>query len=79
MQEWQAKRYTITTAMRGGAFVAIHYYISAGQAKVPNTNIGVMTIKENVPWLLKNPKTLQLDTEVYTWLWHDSVSYQGHG
>lgn len=44
---------SITTARRVGAFVCIHYYITAGQTKVPNPNVAVMTMEENVSWLWK--------------------------
>lgn len=33
------------------AFVAIHYYVPAGQSKISNPNVAVMTVEENVPWL----------------------------
>lgn len=44
-------RCSITTAGGAGAFMAIHYYISAGQTKVPNPNMAVMIVEENVPGL----------------------------
>lgn len=53
----QVLKSSITTARRVGAFVCIHYYITAGQTKVPNPNVAVMTMEENVSWLWK--KTLQ--------------------
>lgn len=46
-------RVLITTAGRGGGFLFVHYYILAGQTKVPDPNVTVITMKEDVPWLWK--------------------------
>lgn len=42
-----------TTAGRVGVFLCIHNYIAAGQTEVPNPNMAVMTVEENVSWLWK--------------------------
>lgn len=47
----QAFRCSITTATWRGVFPTIHYNISAGQAKVPDSHITVLSMEENVPWL----------------------------
>lgn len=56
MKIQQAPEFSITIAGRGGAVIAIHYYIPAGQTKVPNPNMAVMTVEENVPWLWKKQR-----------------------
>lgn len=57
MKMKQALRCSITTDGRWGAFMALHYYIPAGQAKVPNSNMAVVTEEENVPGLWKKTNT----------------------
>lgn len=47
MKIQQAPNYSITIAGRGCAFTAIHYYVPAGQTKVPNSNmVVIMTMEE---------------------------------
>lgn len=51
-----ALSYGVTTAGRGGAFMALHYHVPAGQTKVPDPNEAVMTMEENVSWLWRKKK-----------------------
>lgn len=47
----QAFGCSITTTSWGGVFPTLHYYIPAGQAKVPNSHKTVLSMEKNVPWL----------------------------